>query len=192
MNQKGFANIISIIVIAIFIGAVGYFVFVKKSEPATQQANNSSPTKTTQVTKSSTPTLKNEIAGWKTYENPKYGIEFQYPQNWIILENSFGGASKLNVVSGPDGEVYDISPPFLVIVLPESANNTFTFPNPSTSNVTVAGISGIKYEYKFKENPETAIVLPFGQYKILLGTKKPYENIFNQIITTFKFAESTR
>jgi hypothetical protein len=37
MNQKGFANIIFVVVIVILLGAVGYFAFVKKSEPITQQ-----------------------------------------------------------------------------------------------------------------------------------------------------------
>ena len=34
INQKGFANIVLIIgIVVILVGAVGYFVFVKKSEP---------------------------------------------------------------------------------------------------------------------------------------------------------------
>ncbi len=37
MNQKGFANIILIVVIVILVGAAGYFAFVKKSEPVAQQ-----------------------------------------------------------------------------------------------------------------------------------------------------------
>jgi hypothetical protein len=36
-NQKGFANIILVVVIVILLGAIGYFAFVKKSEPVAQQ-----------------------------------------------------------------------------------------------------------------------------------------------------------
>ena len=36
-NQKGFTNIVLIAVIVILVGAVGYFAFVKKSEPVAQQ-----------------------------------------------------------------------------------------------------------------------------------------------------------
>ena len=36
-NQKGFANIVLIVVIVILVGVVGYFAFVKKSEPVAQQ-----------------------------------------------------------------------------------------------------------------------------------------------------------
>ena len=42
-NQKGFANIVLIAVIVILVGAVGYFAFVKKSEPIVQQPIPTSP-----------------------------------------------------------------------------------------------------------------------------------------------------
>ncbi|MDO8676185.1 MAG: hypothetical protein Q7K16_00800 [Candidatus Azambacteria bacterium] len=48
MNQKGFANIVLIAVIVILVGAVGYFAFVKKSEPIAQQPTPT-PTPNTQI-----------------------------------------------------------------------------------------------------------------------------------------------
>jgi len=43
MNQKGFANIILVVVvIAILVGTVGYFAFIKKSEPIAQQPTTTS------------------------------------------------------------------------------------------------------------------------------------------------------
>jgi hypothetical protein len=36
-NQKGFANVILIIIVVALVGAAGYFAFVKKSEPIAQQ-----------------------------------------------------------------------------------------------------------------------------------------------------------
>lgn len=64
-NQKGFANIILVVVIVILVGAVGYFAFVKKSEPIAQQTPTPTPTSNTRVpTPTPTPTLKSRI-----YEN---------------------------------------------------------------------------------------------------------------------------
>lgn len=56
MNQKGFANIVLIAVVVILVGAVGYFAFVKKSEPVAQQPT---PSQNQQVSlrTPSTPTL---------------------------------------------------------------------------------------------------------------------------------------
>lgn len=70
MSQKGFANIILVIVIIIFVGVVGYFAFVKKSEPIVQQP---------------TPTL-DKTANWETYTNSQYGFSFKYPPTWAVIE----------------------------------------------------------------------------------------------------------
>lgn len=54
-QQKGFANIILIVVIVALVGVVGYFAFVKKSEPIAQQPTPT-PTQTTISTKTPPPT----------------------------------------------------------------------------------------------------------------------------------------
>lgn len=124
--------------------------------------------------------------GLKIYRNDEFGFEFQYPQNWIVLENSFASYySKFNVIAAPT-EVFP--GPFLVnIVLPEFADRTFLSSNPSTSTVSVSGRVGIEYKYVFEEEPETAIVLPMGQYKVILGTTEPFEKMYYQILKTFRF-----
>ena len=86
MNQKGFANIILVVVIVMLVGAVGYFAFVKKSEPVAQQPTPT-PTQVTNTPKSSptpTTTPADPTANWKTYTNTQHGIEFKYPNNWEI------------------------------------------------------------------------------------------------------------
>lgn len=56
MNKKGFVNIILVVVVVILVGAVGYFAFVKKSEPVTQQNPTPTPTKTTNPSPTLNPT----------------------------------------------------------------------------------------------------------------------------------------
>lgn len=79
MNQKGFANIILVIVIvAVLVGAVGYFAFVKKSEP--------------------TQTSKVETTNWLSFNSVKdTGIKpnfsFKHPSNWIQKGSIDGGAA---------------------------------------------------------------------------------------------------
>jgi hypothetical protein len=74
MNQKGFANIALIVVIIILVGAVGYFAFVKKSEPVTQQPATTQTT--TAPTTQASPAPQGETSNWKVYRNDKYGFEF--------------------------------------------------------------------------------------------------------------------
>ena len=77
-NQRGFANIVLVLVIVVLVGVAGYFVFMKKSEPVVQQ----------------TPapiTSQNNQANLKTYKSDTYGFEVKYPSEW---------RTKLNTVSG--------------------------------------------------------------------------------------------
>ena len=55
MNQKGFVYIILVIVAIILIGVVGYFPFLKKSEPITQQSTSNQTTASTETSVSPTP-----------------------------------------------------------------------------------------------------------------------------------------
>ena len=65
MNQKGFANIVLVVLVVVLISAIGYFIFIKKSVPSTSQQ-----------------TSDNTV--YKTYVNTPYGFEFKYPQDWIL------------------------------------------------------------------------------------------------------------
>ena len=80
LNQKSFANMILIVVIVALLGVTGYFVFVKKLKPITQQRLIPVPTST------STSISKNEIAAWKTYTNSRIGYTFEYPQQMKVID----------------------------------------------------------------------------------------------------------
>src|SRR3989344_4251054 len=98
MNQKGFVNIILVVVIVVLVGAVGYFVVVKKSEPIAQQPTS---TPATSQTKSPTPTPKDETANWKTYSNNRYSYTILYPSSWFVdMTYSEGNFTQ----RGPDNE----------------------------------------------------------------------------------------
>ncbi|MEK7062180.1 MAG: PsbP-related protein [Patescibacteria group bacterium] len=95
MNQKGFANIILVVVIVILLGVVGYFALVKKSEPIAQQTPISTPP-TTQTPTQQTPAPKDETVNWKTYTNTNRGYSIKYPSDWAFEEqgNGDGGLFK--------------------------------------------------------------------------------------------------
>lgn len=84
MSQKGFAKRILIGIIVVLVGVMGYFAFVKKPEPVTQQIQTSTPSLTPRPTPvkttTSSPTLSPAVkSGWKTYTNSKYKFSIQYP-----------------------------------------------------------------------------------------------------------------
>jgi hypothetical protein len=186
--MTNFKNIVIAVAAVAIIILTGYFL-IAVGRTSSPNAATESTVSLPVVTATSTHIAQISGSGeLKTYRNAEYGFEFQYPRDWIIMEepHGLGFYSRFELVAAPNvGE--SNNNPFLVnIVVPEFAERTFLGVE-TTSTVTVAGISGIKYEYEFEGTPEVAIVLPLGQLRIILGTTKPYEVFFNQILASFKF-----
>lgn len=184
MNQKGFANIILVIVIVILVGAVGYFAFVKKSEPIAQQ---STPTPVATQTKTSVPTPKDETVNWKTYSNQTLGFSIKYPQGWRMAQC---GTNCVGL--GPQNKPEDIAISINILQYPMSEAKAY-LPVLSINNgiteeksVTIGDVqwnrvtvqqneSGTKfYEYLKEKSGKTIDISGDGSA------------IFNQILSTFK------
>lgn len=94
--------IVSIILILIVAGVVGYALFNKRyrqPQPNQQKANqiNNKTTTSTNTNSSSTiPTITlasstADTTNWKTYRNEQYGFEFKYPEEWNIVTSGVTG-----------------------------------------------------------------------------------------------------
>ena len=98
-NQKGFTNIILIVIIIVLVGAVGYFYFVKKSEPVVQQPTPIQ----TQSSKSPTPTptpqqnSKIETSSWKFWRTSKDHFLVKVPSDWKVSQADAGGFSLVSI-----------------------------------------------------------------------------------------------
>ena len=135
----------------------------------------------------------------KTYRNKEWGFEFAHPTDWVVNREHESltyyskfflemGTPVTVVVDGNNQNAVDST--FLVnIVLPEFVRG-FDNLEKTTTEVIVGGVKGIKYEYVFNNSPETTVILPFGELKMILGTgggSKQYLGEFNQILASFKF-----
>ncbi len=181
MISKNTITVIFIFAIAAVLTGAGWYYFATQKET----------TEVLVVSENITPPLAQATTSeTKTYRNEKWGLEFQYPNDWILKENAFGSYySKFNIwIKVPFyGEKLDLA--FGVnIVLPEFPNRSFHGIEKTVSEITVAGVQGIKYE--FEGFPHTAVILPFGKYKVILATgdgSKQYLDEFSQILSSFKF-----
>lgn len=137
----------------------------------------------------STSTPISATSTFKTYRNEEWDFEFRYHQDWVVRENTFGSYySKFNLVIRPATGRYSRFPVSINIVLPEFPERSFREVEKITSEVTVDGIPGIKYQYIFEGSQEIAIILPLNDLRMIIGTDdEQYTEIFNQIISTFKF-----
>jgi hypothetical protein len=127
--------------------------------------------------------------GLKLYRNEEWGFEFQYPEDWEFEENyTRSYYSKFNLRVIPINEKHTKIPVVINIVLSEFAERSFRGIEKNTSKVIVDEIAGTKYEYEFGGGKEIAIILPFGDLRMIIGTDDSdlYLDTFNQILASFK------
>jgi len=166
-------SIVLVIAISVFV-----FIFIKNKD------NTTEPT--------ATPIQTGPISDFKIYKNEQYSFEFRYPRDWKVTENVFSSPSSLfNLKLSPINEdlpSIEISPidPTINIVTAKFGDNAF-IGSGKGSDVIIGGVSGKRYEYKYEIFSGIGILLPFGQDRMILGTEKKYEDVFNQILSTFKF-----
>ncbi|OGN07838.1 MAG: hypothetical protein A2750_00080 [Candidatus Yanofskybacteria bacterium RIFCSPHIGHO2_01_FULL_45_42] len=97
MNQKGFANIILVVVLVVILaGVAGYFFLVKKSPEVAQQ-----PTPTPTQTKTPVSPIPTPTPVTSTTQNYKgTGFSVSYPKSWVIQNHScsdMGGTDCINL-----------------------------------------------------------------------------------------------
>lgn len=189
LNKKIFVIFIILLLVALT-GSILWFVYQQK------RTKNQLPTQIIKEQKINThKRFKNEqpttssLPGFKTYRNEEWGFQFEYPRGFIIEENYFSGYySKFNLyILDKINDGVELA--FLVnIVLSEFAERSFSGLDKKTKEIIVDGVPGVEYEYKINERREKIAIFPFGDYKLILGIHyKEYENLYEQVLSTFKF-----
>lgn len=57
-----------------------------------------------------------------------------------------------------------------------------------TSEINIDNVQSVKYQYEFEGGQETAIILPLGEFSLILGNgKDEYKNEFSSVVKSFKF-----
>jgi len=144
------------------------------------------------VQPSATTTINGTDLKVKIYRNTEFGFEFEYPEDWSFEITSFYSPfSKFNLQGNTSDKNYNpFNPAFIInIVTPDFVERQFSDFKNIASETIVGEVTGFKYVYE-EQGTQITIVLPFGRYKMILGTTKAHENIFNQILASFKFFKS--
>lgn len=208
IKQKGyFLPIIGAVVILFTIaGGAYYFMRVKSSTAIPAQTQTVIPT--------TQPSTIDETANWKTYTNSKYGYTLKYPSNWSLVEQLSG--SYIDIYDQPnitqpqlhDGSWVKISisnderqgriqPSDSIGTKKEIANKVF---EEKIADITLdkysafKTVSDILSGSQTDARPTTNIVAKIDSNTFVISFSNPdknqYEkdlNIFNEIISTFKF-----
>ena len=131
-----------------------------------------------------TPTIPQ--AAWKTYTNSTYGYSIKYPPDWSARD--LGALEPLvpsNIAFNPTAA--SASSRFVTITI---SNRTYAEQlalGSSSSATIVGGITGTKQFFQDSNGQlSTAIILPRTNNLLILRSKSPYLNIFNQMTTTLQ------
>ncbi len=135
--------------------------------------------------------VEDETADWKTYRNEEYGFEFQYPEDWTIKENAFGSAvSMFNLVVEPNDTAH-LPRPIRINILPndwiERVQKSFEEDGIELLDVQIDRVDGVRYNHTDEGLPQIDFLIPRGDYWVVIGGKKEYIDILNQVLDTFKF-----
>lgn len=188
-KNKYFLIIIFLVIIFVIAWAAYFRLFANTTEESLVMQNSSQNHSERQVAAGLSAT-----SALKTYRNEEYGFEFQYPENWTFHANTFYSPfSKFNLVGASpeeNGRPNPIVSPLLInIVTPDFAERAVMNRKnlgAIETDIVVGGVNGRKYEYT--ENvAKISIDLLFREYRMILGADKKYEDIFNQILASFKF-----
>ncbi len=208
-TESGVSQIFIIIIVALITaGLAGAGVWywqqqeIKKIEDSYKTTGVSKP-KTT-PSPSPTTTTPNKTTGWKTYKNKRYGYSIKYPIEWLYAEEGqdrVGFAPTEEKLHKPGS---DISSPISVIIFTNSETiqnwkedtDYYDFQHTVT---TLGGLEAFRRSGTNKENTK------FPNWKwISVGAEKngvlyivaiygldsnPYQDIFDQMLSTFKFTD---
>lgn len=184
MNQKGFANIILVVVIVAIIAVGGYFVFVKKSEPVAQQPTPS-PTPTTQ-TPTPTPIQKeNSKAALPVPSTPTLTFN-QGTKPFIQINFDWSIAKLFNIyrsTSATNGWQKIISN------LPSSAHTAVDYDYPKDANVLYYRIVSVDKQGKESTPSPVASIAVTAESETASWNSYTYSSIESGILPnmTFKY-----
>lgn len=148
-DRQGFASIalIAVVVAVLAIAASGYFVFVKKSGPATQQVN----IQTTASNNSSSVALM-AVAGMSKYTDSGFGFSFWYPASWTVqnsqTRNSYaGGNVQKTLAISPPSDPHGLNGASVTIDEFSSATREITIPKDLCSPMSGSFVPAHRYYF---------------------------------------------
>ncbi|MEK7546747.1 MAG: hypothetical protein AAB536_01040 [Patescibacteria group bacterium] len=104
MNQRGFVNIVLILIgVIIIVGGIGYFVLRNNQTLPTTRGPEQAPSPTNTITQPTSTPPQGQIPqnqNMSIYQNVTYGFRVEYPKTWEAIEATIKGVPKQSTWAG--------------------------------------------------------------------------------------------
>ncbi|MFZ2199981.1 MAG: hypothetical protein WAV40_04290, partial [Microgenomates group bacterium] len=142
-------------------------------------------------------------SNWQTYENEKFDFSFKYPQEIKILDSIKQIGDRLIIQKVASNETTIDTPQMIIALGPNGGRELDWYPTNASKelgefpieHINIGGIAAIKGESGQKQVSVPTIWVINGEfvYTIQLPTSLPEsEKVFDQILSTFKFIDSSK
>lgn len=191
-GRQGFSPILAVVIVGlVLVAAVGLVVYLQTSEPAQPEQATGIPSQNQDMT-----------AGWQTYTNTEYGFEFKYPKEWTLESPNSETINLYRYIENPDERQYDgmvylrVFDPYIsanepagdrpnIVSLEERKINNITF-----SREIISFGTGTNLSYRTVQDDFGIQVDVYSYVNGSTGTGDEFDDLLDQIISTFKFIDS--
>jgi len=203
-GKTNWKYILIVLILAVIVGG-GVLWWIKKEEVA--------PIEFPEIKKPEK-VVEDETANWKVYKDEVYGFEIKYPKDWTIEEAKIEEAKEIvkrYLSFSPMGKTYILGgmgnrQPISILVSKGGieAYRSIYPKKEGAETIIVNNYSTIREERDFGEifyiiqNPEDDTVVTFENWIQVIedlikpSEKKELENIFDQMLSTFRFLEEVK
>ena len=130
-----------------------------------------------------------DTSNWKTYTNTKYKYSIKYPTNWAV--KNFGQLDQKTielVAFNPNAVQNELSAAITIAITSRTYQQELELGVEKSEPIIVDNVQGAK---KIEGSPDGSssirVIIPLGQNTLSIGTKREFEELFDQILSTFEF-----
>lgn len=152
-------------------------------------------TATNTAPETATPAPTATTSGFKTYRNEEWGFAFDYPEDWVIKENTFRSySSRFNVVLQPKESIRLPEPVMLVVSFDDWAQRVFASVHKRAGTIATTTIQGFSTSYFETEEmgvPATTYLIQItnDRWFIVSGKTDPeYDKVLQHVLSSLEFS----
>lgn len=196
-----------VVVVLVFLLLSSYFLVIRgKKEPVTSATPTIpvmlSPSPTIESSESQVSPLPSKIPPtptpnptsdllptWSAYVSTKYGYSIKYPNNWMISNTVQSDPKILEyLIFKPKDATPSSQLPITLSYTTRTYQEALALDPQKGESIAIATVSATKKTQKDSDgNVTISVIIPVRVKTIILVALEKYKDIFNQMLSTFKF-----